>query len=414
MEVFQVSDKDEEIQKNWVDCEFGDGPSGVNGSFDLRQKISKCRPDDDEDLENKESPSGRRRTRETDLRLKLSRKRENQMDQSSVDRHKRNYEGSERGRRRRWEQSKTKYTERVGGLSPLRSPRASTLGSILDLDNSHNHRFTKRFVDSSSPIYATKRLSNQGTPGNDNKEMSPRMESTLVSDSDDEEITSTTPEYSRKASRLDRTSWTRRRLQLPLERAEDEVDRNSRLPAISEEDKVRLARREKDIAYGKNTDAYRMYTELIPRELRSENSKKHPRTPKKNKLCSRRSWDAQVKLWKKRIHAWASEHNNQETAEETSISDCESPLPRLKNSWANIVARGHLLEEKEENSSTYTKEDNSHEGMEAVGLENAIADGFDDEVNLSDEENSHAFLDSADIDFAVADQVQQQVRLEED
>ncbi|GFS26273.1 histone RNA hairpin-binding protein [Elysia marginata] len=438
MEVLQTSNKDEEIKVDWTECEFdGNDEPVVKDSFDLRQKISKSSGEDEkpvvktnfdlrqnisqhsndgeENMENRrESPSRRHRVRENDLRHKLSKNRQDQMDHSSNDRRRR-HEGAESGRRRRG----ARYTERVGGLSPLRSPQASTLFNILDLDNSRNHRFTNHSQDGSatSPRKATrdrKRMIYQRTPRNDHKERSPGMSTTYLSDSEDSEE-------------------TRRRLELPVENTEEE-DEDCRLSTISEEpeqeepsvnqrrhrfkplDQVRLARREKDIAYGKNTDAYRLYTDLIPKELRSENSKKHPRTPKKNKVCSRRSWDAQVKLWKKRLHSWA---NEQEAAEETSKSASESP--QQKNSWASIVAQGHLPKTEQEQNDQNEKDDHQ-EDMGATNREAGDIHDYDDQddVDLSGgesdssdpaDEDTHAFLDSADIDFTVAHQVQEQVRL---
>ncbi|RUS73960.1 hypothetical protein EGW08_018275 [Elysia chlorotica] len=391
---------------NWADCEFDDGENAIKDSFDLRQKLSQHSPAAEKG--DKKSPSKRLQTREHDLRLKLSRNRQERMEHNSSD-GRRRYEGPERGRRRWGEPGRARYTERVGGLSPLRSPRATTLRNVLDLDNSRNYRFTDHLQNGneSSPNAATHRRkrNNHRTPPSENPEKSPGM-TTVLSDCDDsEEINSCTPEYSRKSSRLDKASWTRRRLELPSENTAQDSDEDSRLPTISEEEnKVRMARREKDIAYGKNTDAYRLYIELIPRELRSHNGKKHPRTPRKDKECSRRSWDAQVKLWKRRLHAWANEETGaQEPAKSGSESSQEG------NSWASIVARGRVPEVEKENESD-------------VAIRGGCHDNEDDEIDLDEddglqeelEDDIAAFLDSADIDFNVAHQVQEQVRLDDD
>ena len=59
-------------------------------------------------------------------------------------------------------------------------------------------------------------------------------------------------------------------------------------------------RREKQIAYGKNTVDYDKYMRMVPKRDRKE---RMPRTPNKYKKLSRRQWDGLVKYWKQGIHA---------------------------------------------------------------------------------------------------------------
>ncbi|XP_065920748.1 histone RNA hairpin-binding protein-like [Dysidea avara] len=59
--------------------------------------------------------------------------------------------------------------------------------------------------------------------------------------------------------------------------------------------------RQKQLDYGKNTPGYQRYVTLIPKWKRR---KQHPKTPNKHQICSRRSWDGQIKKWRRLLHAF--------------------------------------------------------------------------------------------------------------
>ncbi|XP_053952421.1 histone RNA hairpin-binding protein [Anastrepha ludens] len=69
-----------------------------------------------------------------------------------------------------------------------------------------------------------------------------------------------------------------------------------------EDDPVVLARRQKQIDYGKNTVAYERYLEMVP--IRKRN---HPRTPDKYGKYSRRTFDGLIKVWRKQLHYYDPE-----------------------------------------------------------------------------------------------------------
>ncbi|XP_059052097.1 histone RNA hairpin-binding protein [Achroia grisella] len=68
-----------------------------------------------------------------------------------------------------------------------------------------------------------------------------------------------------------------------------------------------LQRRQKQIDYGKNTVGYHNYTQQVPID---ERTKDHPKTPDKFTKYSRRSWDALIKIWRKKLHEYDTTGTN--------------------------------------------------------------------------------------------------------
>lgn len=83
----------------------------------------------------------------------------------------------------------------------------------------------------------------------------------------------------------------------------------------TEKDEKRLAARQKQLDFGKNTLGYARYCEYVPRHARR---REHPRTPDKFQVCSKRSWDGQVRKWRRLLHEWDPVGSTEVAAEKAS------------------------------------------------------------------------------------------------
>jgi len=95
-------------------------------------------------------------------------------------------------------------------------------------------------------------------------------------------------------------------------------------PEDQETDPAVLARRVKQIEFGKNTVDYDKYSKSVRKDERLD---RMPRTPNKNKKYSRRQWDGLVKAWKQSIHTTVAQL---EGGEDFSCGEEEDDTRRRK------------------------------------------------------------------------------------
>jgi len=119
----------------------------------------------------------------------------------------------------------------------------------------------------------------------------------------------------------------------------------SKSPArpISPLDEQRLAQRQKQIDYGYRTVGYLRYRLLVTKDQRKP---EHPRTPKKIQGCSKRSWDGQLKKWRRDLHLW--DPDNTDAFKALLNSDLVVSIIAANPELAEIV---DIVREKMENPS---------------------------------------------------------------
>jgi len=113
-----------------------------------------------------------------------------------------------------------------------------------------------------------------------------------------------------------------------------------------------LARRQKQIDYGKNTTAYDNYIKQISKKERAFNL---PRTPDKSGKYSRRQWDGLVKAWKLQVHGWNANTKESDKTfpkvgkwenDERDVTKSKSPRGSSLASCSRVVSEKVKVEEK--------------------------------------------------------------------
>ncbi|CAL8363558.1 unnamed protein product [Lota lota] len=123
-------------------------------------------------------------------------------------------------------------------------------------------------------------------------------------------------------------------------------------PINQETNTAVLKRRQKQIQYGKNTSGYQNYLQQIPKHLRDP--KVHPSTPNKYKKYSRRSWDMQVRLWRRALHMWdpPSEHLTEGSETRDPVDQLQCQLEKMASQLCEDGEKHMVREETPPASET--------------------------------------------------------------
>ncbi|KAF0706963.1 hypothetical protein AaE_013857 [Aphanomyces astaci] len=136
----------------------------------------------------------------------------------------------------------------------------------------------------------------------------------------------TTLGHDRGQGRVNNDQTKRRRYSnsTPEKQQRDGTDHGSLPPATAEvagsqsqmmqkeTDQRKLAQRQKQIDFGKNTIGYDRYLQAVPKGRRQFG--KHPSTPDKYAVASKRAWDGRIQVWRRHLHIYDPESTTQATA----------------------------------------------------------------------------------------------------
>jgi len=142
----------------------------------------------------------------------------------------------------------------------------------------------------------------------------------------------------------------------PLVRFTSSKSPRSPIRPISPLDEQRLAQRQKQIDYGYRTVGYLRYRLLVAKDHRKP---EHPRTPKKTQGCSKRSWDGQLKKWRRDLHLW--DPDNVDAFKALLNSDLVVSIIAANPELAEIV---DIVKEKLENPNPDFDDDDFGEDSE--------------------------------------------------
>lgn len=141
-----------------------------------------------------------------------------------------------------------------------------------------------------------------------------------------------------------------------------------------EEDERRIAQRQKQVDYGKNTIAYDRFVEICPRERRMRGD---PMTPIVRQKCSKRSFLGQVTSWKKMVYAYIAELDAME--EEEREERRKRVAERVEERVEELILPECIAGKKED------EVDNKEEEEECEGDEDWFSEM--DDIELDDEGN---------------------------
>ncbi|KAH9113351.1 hypothetical protein AeMF1_012437 [Aphanomyces euteiches] len=120
-----------------------------------------------------------------------------------------------------------------------------------------------------------------------------------------------------------------------------------------ETDPHKLAQRQKQIDFGKNTIGYDRYIQEVPKHQRKPGI--HPSTPDKHAVASKRAWDGRVQAWRRHLHKYdpqpaTPQPSSQEAAKKEDPVPVVVTPPQHEPSSSMGSAKGSIFDDFEEDT----------------------------------------------------------------
>ncbi|KAM9964288.1 hypothetical protein ACTFIW_004044 [Dictyostelium discoideum] len=217
-------------------------------------------------------------------------------------------------------------------ITPTKKANSNITTPQSNNRNNHYNSNTKSSTKKQNPIPFSL---NTATPNQKNTTTTPSKKSTTTTPKSNKKINDVNAAFAAVAN-----STTTTEQPVAIIDGATPTNESPKKTPLKETDPKRLAARQRQIDIGKMTAGYKNYIALVPKSKRKPTD---PKTPNKNQVCSKRSWDGQIKKWRRQLHEnydWTGipfnekevEASNNESTEESTL---EKEMNKLEISEEN-------------------------------------------------------------------------------
>ncbi|KAM9965777.1 hypothetical protein ACTFIR_005951 [Dictyostelium discoideum] len=231
-------------------------------------------------------------------------------------------------------QSSSTKTNNNNNITPTKKANSNITTPQSNNRNNHYNSNTKSSTKKQNPIPFSL---NTATPNQKNTTTTPSKKSTTTTPKSNKKINDVNAAFAAVANS---TTTTTTEQPVAIIDGATPTNESPKKTPLKETDPKRLAARQRQIDIGKMTAGYKNYIALVPKSKRKPTD---PKTPNKNQVCSKRSWDGQIKKWRRQLHEnydWTGipfnekevEASNNESTEESTL---EKEMNKLEISEEN-------------------------------------------------------------------------------
>ena len=142
-----------------------------------------------------------------------------------------------------------------------------------------------------------------------------------------------------------------------------------------ETDPRRIAQREKQVGFGKNTIGYTRYCELVPRNERKPGD---PQTPRANVKKSKRAFAGEITAWRRQLHEY--DQGDDETMEEVAVAKIQKQQQQQQQQQQQLQQQHQLQQQQQQQATTAA---NAHTPSSTAFSSTAFQDDVFDDLDLT-------------------------------